>query len=380
MNRNYQICTRCIMDTSDPEIIFDEEGVCNHCHKFDGESSLFWFPNAEGESRLKKIFDEIKKKGAGQEYDCILGLSGGVDSSYLAIQLKESGLRPLVVHVDAGWNSELSVNNIEKIVKHCNYELYTRVMDWSEIKDLQKAYLKSGVANQDVVQDHAFFSSLYHFAVKNKIKYVISGGNIATESVFPKSWHHSAMDAISLKDIHKRFGQKALKDYKTISFFKYYIYYPFVKKMRTVRPLNFMPYDKAEALKFLQDTIGYKPYAHKHGESRFTKFFQNYYLPNKFNIDKRRAHYSSMILSGQMSREQGLEQISAPLYDISELNNDMAYIAKKIGLLKEELHLLCEPPGHSYCEYKNWDYRYKFLKFFQKLFAKLFGKNIKNYS
>jgi len=249
----HQICTRCIMDTTDPEIRFDDKGICNHCLEFDEVISKRWFPNKEGKKKLDAILDKIKIEGKGREYDCIIGLSGGLDSSYLALVMKDYGLRPLVVHVDAGWNSELAVYNIEKIVKHCSYDLYTHVMDWEDIRDLQVAYLKAGLANQDVVQDHAFFASLYHFAVKNNIKYVISGGNIATESVFAKAWHHAAMDAINLKAVHKKFGAHKLKQYKTIGFLAYYFYYPFIKGMTVVRPLNFMPYNKATALEMLKE-------------------------------------------------------------------------------------------------------------------------------
>jgi N-acetyl sugar amidotransferase len=202
-DKKYQICICCVMDITDPGITFDEKGVCNHCRHFHEVTSKHWFPNDEGKKKLDTLFSKIKQKGKGKEYDCIIGLSGGVDSSYLALMLKDCGLRPLVVHVDAGWNSELAVYNIEQIVKHCGYDLHTHVIDWQEIKDLQLAYLKSGVANQDTVQDHAFFASLYHFAAQHNIKYVISGGNISTESVFPKAWHHAAMDAMNLKSIHK---------------------------------------------------------------------------------------------------------------------------------------------------------------------------------
>ena len=218
MNTNNQRCTRCVMDTTDPEIVFDRDGVCNHCLEFDNHTRKRWFPNDEGASILSKLFEKIKRQGEGREYDCIIGLSGGIDSSYLALVLKDYGLRPLVVHVDAGWNSELAVHNIERVVKYCGYDLHTHVLDWQEVKDLQLAYLKAGVANQDVVQDHAFFASLYRFAIRNKIKYVISGGNIATESIFPMAWHHSAMDAINLRSIHKNYGSRKLRDYKTIVF------------------------------------------------------------------------------------------------------------------------------------------------------------------
>lgn len=378
-DKNYKVCVRCVMDTSDPEIIFNSEGVCNHCTKFDEETSKRWFPNSEGKKQLKKIFDQVKKDGEGKDYDCILGLSGGLDSAYLALILKEYNLRPLVVHVDAGWNSELAVYNIEQIVKYCNFELYTYVMNWEEIKDLQISYLKAGVANQDVVQDHAFFSTLYQFAMKNNIKYVINGGNIATESVFPSAWHHSAMDAINIHDIHKKFGKIKLKTYKTISFWKYYVYYPFIKKMTPIRPLNYLPYSKQAALSVLKDKVGYKEYGRKHGESRFTKFFQNYYLPTKFNQDKRLPHLSSQILSGEISRERALELLSKPLYEQVELSEDKAFIAKKLDIPELELDKLISAPGNHYSDYKNWDSRYAKLKGIQKMLQKLLGKSVSKY-
>lgn len=378
--KKYQVCTRCVMDTTDPAISFDEQGVCNHCHEFDEVTTKRWFPNEEGKKKLEAIFSKIKQAGKNQEYDCIIGLSGGVDSSYLALVMKDYGLRPLVVHVDAGWNSELAVHNIEQIVKYCGYDLHTHVMDWQEIRDLQLAYLKAGVANQDVVQDHAFFASLYHFAVQNNIKYVISGGNIATESVFPKSWHHSAMDAINLKAIHKRFGKRKLQQYKTISFIKYYFYYPFIKGMTVIRPLNFMPYHKGEALEVLKEKVGYKEYGRKHGESRFTKFFQNYYLPTKFNMDKRRPHLSSQVLSGELGRDQALQELEKPLYEEFELREDKAYIAKKLGISVEEFDQLIHAKGHNYSEYPNWDSRYKLMLKVKNLVQKVLGRNVKAYS
>jgi len=379
-DKKYQICTCCVMDITDPEIIFDEKGVCNHCHHFHEVTSKHWFPNDEGKKKLDTLFSKIKQKGKEKEYDCIIGLSGGVDSSYLALKLKDCGLRPLVVHVDAGWNSELAVYNIEQIVKHCGYDLHTHVMDWQEIKDLQLAYLKSGIANQDTVQDHAFFASLYYFAVQNDIKYVISGGNISTESVFPKAWHHAAMDAINLKSIHRLFGKRKLSQYKTISFFEYFFYYPFIKGMEVVRPLNFMPYNKDDALKFLKEKINYKEYGRKHGESRFTKFFQNYYLPKKFNIDKRRPHLSSQILSHSLTRDEALKELQKPLYDEIELSQDKTYIAKKLEISVDELDRLTLEKGINYSKYANWDSRYKLMTKVKKLVQKVIGRNVKTYS
>jgi N-acetyl sugar amidotransferase len=368
------------MNQSDPDIYFNIDGVCNHCVQFEAITRKNWFPNEEGRLQWEKIVQKIKIAGKGKEYDCILGLSGGVDSSYLAIKVHEWGLRPLVVHVDAGWNSELAVANIEAIVKYCDFGLHTHVVDWEEMRDLHLAYLRAGIANQDVPQDHIFFSSLYHFATKNNIKYILSGGNLATEGVFPKSWLGSAMDAINLKAIHKAYGERPLRNYKTISFFQYYIWYPFVKKMRTVRPLNYMPYDKTVALEELKQTVGYKPYARKHGESQFTKFFQNYYLPTKFGYDKRLPHLSSLIVSGQLTRDQAVIQLAEPLYKPDELEIDIAYLCKKLRLSRSQFDEIMNAPIHTYKDFSNWEKWHRYLKLAQNLYTRLVGRRINVYS
>lgn len=374
------ICTRCVMDDSDPEITFNEAGVCNHCLDFDRLKSQQWFPNDEGRHRWEKLVNEIKAAGVGHDYDCILGLSGGVDSSYLALKAKDWGLRPLVVHVDAGWNSELAVANIERVVKYCAYDLHTHVVDWEEMRDLHLAYLRAGIANQDVPQDHIFFASLYHFAIKNGIRYILSGGNLATEGIFPDAWHGSAMDAINLRAIHKRFGSRKLKRYKTISFFDYYLWYPFFKKMRTVRPLNYMPYVKAEALAELQQSIGYMPYPRKHGESFFTKLFQNYYLPTKFGYDKRRPHLSSLIVSEQISREEALAKLGEALYDPQELEVDIDYFCKKLRINRPQFDELMNATPHHYTDFPNWEGRYSLLKKGQEIVERILGKRVRVYS
>lgn len=353
--RPYQICVRCVMDSSDPLIEFSEDGQCNHCARFDALGPKIWLRGDEAERKLQKTIDEIKMAGRGKRYDCVLGLSGGVDSSYLALRAFEWGLRPLVVHVDAGWNSELAVANIEKIITHCGFDLFTHVIEWEDMRDLQISYLKAAIANQDVPQDHIFFTSLYRFALKNQITSVLSGGNFATESVFPSAWHHSAMDAINLRAIHKKFGSGRLRNYKTTSFFSYYLYFPLLRGLKVHRLLNLIDYNKNDALNTLERTVGYKPYPRKHGETIFTKVFQNYYLPEKFGFDKRRPHLSSLILSEQISRTEALAELSKPLYRPLELEEDLNFLCRKLEISREDLQELIMRPNTQYNAFRNWD-------------------------
>jgi len=377
---SYRMCTRCVMDTTDPEITFDENGVCNHCREFDEVTSKKWFPNEEGQRRLERMVEQIKREGHGQEYDCILGLSGGADSSYLAIQVKELGLRPLVVHIDTGWNSELAVQNIQSILEYCGWDLYTHVMYWEDMKRLQIAYLRAGVANQDVPQDHAIFANLYHFAVQNGIRYVLSGGNIATEAIFPKAWHHSNIDATNLLAIFREFGEGTLEQYRTISFWQYYFYYPFVRRMRVIRPLNFMPYSRQQAIETLQERTGWRPYGYKHGESVFTRFFQNYYLVERFGYDKRKPHLSTLIVTGQMDREEALRELRSPPYDPAEIEEDILYFCKKLSLSEQEfVELLKVPPRHA-LDFPS-DYRkYRLMKRLQAFIERVGRRRLANYS
>lgn len=374
----YQLCTSCVMDTSDESISFDDAGVCSHCLTTGGSvSQALSEPNHDA---LERMVDQIKFHGRNKDYDCILGLSGGVDSSYLALRAKEWGLRPLVFHVDAGWNSELAVHNIERVCQVCNYDLHTYVVDWKIMRDLQVAYLKSGVANQDVPQDHIFFSSQYHFAVNNKIRYILSGGNLASESVSPDIWNHSALDAVNLSDIHRRFGTEKMANYKTISFGQYYFWYPFVKKLRVLRPLNLINYNYIEARESLKKDIAWRDYGRKHGESVFTKIFQNHILPKRFGFDKRRIHYSSLILSGQMTREQALAKLDEPLYEAQELENDIEYFCKKLRISRSEFDSFMQMPLMYYYDYANWDSRLKLVKFFQNSIQRVTGRRIGAYS
>lgn len=376
----YQQCTRCVMDTTDPDISFDGAGVCNHCHEFDHLSETQWFPGGDGKAKLDAILESVRVRGAGKEYDSILGLSGGADSSYLAMKMKDWGLRPLVVHVDAGWNSELAVANIERVIKYCDYDLHTHVVDWEEMRDLHLAYLKAGIPNQDVPQDHVFFATLYKFATSNGISTIFSGGNIATEGIFPRTWHGSAMDAVNLKAIHKRFGSRPLRTYSTIGFFDYYFWFPFAKKMRTVRPLNYMPYVKADAIREMEKKIGYKSYDRKHGESLFTKLFQNYYLPTKFGYDKRLPHLSSLVVSGQMTRQEAVEKLAEPLYDTFELETDITFFCKKLRISRAEFDALVAAPNRHHTDFSTWNSRYRLAKKLQALVERLLGRRVAIYS
>lgn len=360
-----RMCVRCVMDTSDPEITFDERGVCSHCHYFDDVVKPRWFPNQEGRRRLDAIVQRIKRDGAGKRYDCIIGLSGGADSSYLALKVHELGLRPLVLHVDAGWNSELAVRNIEVLLKHCGWDLETVVVDWSEMRDLQISYLKSGVSNQDVPQDHAFFAALYRYAVKNRIRYVLMGGNNATESIFPRAWHHSAMDLRNLKAIHRRFGDVPLRAFPTISFVEYYFWFPFVKRLQVLRPLNYMPYTSRGAIRELE-ALGWRNYGRKHGESVFTRFFQNYYLIERYGYDSRRPHLSSLVLAGEITRDEALAELAEPLYSANDLVADRAYIRKKLGLSEEEWQLHLNAPKRSATEFPSSAQIYRVMKWTQR--------------
>ena len=352
--RPYQVCTRCVMDTTDPEIEFDEQGVCNHCHRFDTVIKPAWPSFGDGDpAKLEEMIRTVKAYGKGKRYDCIIGLSGGIDSSYIAVKVAEWGLRPLVVHVDAGWNSELAVMNIEQICRRLGFDLVTHVVDWEEMRDMQLAFLRSNLANQDVPQDHAFFAALYGYAEKAGIKYVINGSNFATESILPATWGYDAMDATHVKSIHARFGSRPRGDFPVVSFFDLYAKYPYILKMEVLRPLNLLPYNKEEAIRILEKDYGWRYYGGKHYESRWTRFFQAYYLPYKFGYDKRKAHLSSLVVSGQMSRADALEALKAPLYDPKLLAEDKLFIAKKLGLSLAEFETLVDQPAHHFSEFPN---------------------------
>jgi N-acetyl sugar amidotransferase len=351
--RTYRICIRCVMDTSDPEISFDSDGLCSHCLRYDRmvRSIVDKASRGEREGELASVLDRVKDEGRNQEYDCIMGLSGGVDSSYVAFVAKKYGLRPLAVHFDSGWNSELAVNNIENIVKKLNFDLFTHVVNWDEMRDLQLAFFKASVANCDIPTDHAFPAILYREAAKHGIKYILSGSNYATEFILPSAWGYQSGDLRHLKDIHRKFGKVPLRDYPTIGFFSQYIWYPYVRGIKTVKILNYLPYNKFDAKKTIIRELDWRDYGGKHYESVFTRFFQGYYLPVKFGYDKRRAHLSSLINSGQMSRNAALEDIDQPTYDSDLQQQDKAFVAKKLGVSERELDAIFALPNRLYSDY-----------------------------
>jgi N-acetyl sugar amidotransferase len=353
--RPYQICANCIMDTSDPEITFDSRGWCDHCRNFYHSIEPTWHPGPEGERELLKIVEQIKRDGRGRTHDCLIGISGGVDSSYLTYLAKAKlGLNPLIFHVDGGWNSQQAVNNIEKLIEGLGLDLHTEVVNWEEMKDLQLAFLKAGLPYADNPQDIAFFSGLYDFAARHGFKYILTGANYATECVRqPLEWAYWGMDLKHVGDIHARFGERPLKTFPMSSIFKYKLYYRFVKRIRVIRPLDYVPYVKADAVRELVEKFGWQSYAHKHYESRCTRFIESYWMPEKFGYDNRRAHFSSMILSKQMTREEALARIAEKAYNQSEIEHDLEYFANKLGITVGEFRKIMAGENKSYRDYAN---------------------------
>jgi len=355
MGRNYQICQNCVMDTTDSRIVFDDKGVCDHCNSFYQDILPNWHTDETGRRELAALVDRIKAAGKGRDFDCIIGMSGGIDSSYLTYVAKEQlGLRPLVFHVDAGWNSQEAVNNIERLVDKLGLDLYTEVIDWDEMRDLQLAYFKSGVPHIDTPQDHAFFATMYKFAEQHDVKYILTGANLSTECIRnPIEWMYYQSDSIQLKDIHQRFGTRPLTTFPTTSILRHKIYLPYVKGIRVVRPLNHVPYVKADAIELLVGKFGWQPYPQKHFESRFTRFYEGHWLPAKFGYDTRKVQFSSLIVTGQMQRDDALERLKTPALDADTIKHESAYVATKLGITTDELQGYLDAPNKTYKDYRS---------------------------
>lgn len=343
------------MDTSDSRISFDDNGVCDHCKSFYSNVLPQWHPDENGKKELLEIVKKIKKEGEGKDFDCLLGLSGGVDSSYmLHLAVKEFGLRPLVFHVDGGWNTELSVHNIQVMIDKLGLDLYTEVINWEEMKAFQLAFFKSGVPHIDIPQDHAFIATLYNYAYKYNIKYILNGGNISTEGIRnPMEFYYYGTDMKQINYIRKHFCENKLETYPFSSILRHKFYLRYIKGIKVLKFLDYLPYNKKEAIKTLKDEYDWTPYPQKHFESRFTKFFESYWLPERFGFDPRRVQFSSLIVTGQMKREDALEELKKPAYDPETIENDINYIASKLEISKEELMSYFNIEKKFYWDYPN---------------------------
>jgi N-acetyl sugar amidotransferase len=350
-----QICAQCVMDATDVQITFDENGVCDHCRSFAKNVKPFWRTDQFGRAELDRMVSKIKAHGKGKDFDCIMGMSGGADSSYLLhVAVKDLGLRPLVFHVDGGWNSQIAVNNIERLVTKLGVDLYTEVINWEEMRNFQLAYFKAGLPNLDVPQDHAFVATLYNFADRHRIKYILNGGNYSTECVRnPLDWLYYGTDMSQIRDVLKQFGTIPMKSYPFSSVIRHKVYLRYIRGVQVVKPLNFVPYHKAKAMEFLEREYGWHPYPQKHFESRFTRFYEGYWLPRKFGYDTRKVQFSSLILTEQMTRAEALEKLKGPAMSDSEAKVEFEYVATKLGISEAELEGYFNSPNKSHRDYSN---------------------------
>ncbi len=340
------------MDTSDPDITFNELGVCKHCTTYDINLPLRTWQGDEAKKQLSNIVAKIKKAGESNDYDCIIGVSGGVDSTYVAYIVKELGLRPLAIHFDNGWNSELAVNNIQKTLQTLNIDLYTHVIDWEEFKSLQISFLRASTPDGEVPTDHAINALLFKEAAKHKIKYIINGMNYASESLSVPSWAYGHSDWKYIKSVHKLFSNTPLNNYPYYTFLRLF-YITYIKRVKSISILNFINYTKNEAMDVLQNKLGWIYYGGKHYESVYTRFFQGYILPKKFNIDKRRGHLSDLVKSNQLTREQALEEIKKPAMDTLMEAQDKEYVIKKFGFTENEFEQILNLPKKTFRDYPN---------------------------
>jgi N-acetyl sugar amidotransferase len=365
----YRQCSVTIMDTTDPDITFNERGECHYVTHFHEHVLKAWQP-AGNPAAFEALLQRIRDDGRGREYDSILGLSGGVDSSYLAYLARQHGLRPLVVHTDTGWNSELAVKNIENIVKRCGFDLVTHVVDWPEMQDVQRAFFNAAVPNQDIPQDHAIFAAFYGLAAKHGIRWALNGSNFATESILPPAWGSDAGDLHHIRAIHRRFGQLPLRNFPCMGYVSYAIKFRLLHRLNVVKPLNLIRYRKDEAIRLLAEQFDWRYYGGKHYESRFTKFFQGWYLPHKFGYDKRLAHLSSLILSGEMTRAEALAEMQREHYAAADLREDMVYMQKKLGVSPEEFTRLMALPPRAHEDYPNSQWLLQALKNLRSLWRR----------
>lgn len=367
--RPYQICTKTVMDTvGDQDITFDEHGVCNYYYEYTEKLKVRIAPKEIAEKQLEVLIDKIKQHGKNKQYDCLIGVSGGVDSTYVAWLVKKLGLRPLAVHLDNGWNSELAVKNIENILNKLNIDLYTEVLDWNEFRDLQLSFLKASTPDGEIPTDHAIGAILYKIADKYGIKYIINGQNFRNEGMLPSSWARGYLDWKYIRSVQKIFGTEKLSTFPHLKPLEF-ILYNTVKGIKTFSILNYIDFNKQDAMKTIENELGWKYYGGKHYESIYTRFYQSYILPEKFNIDKRKAHYSCLIMStGELSREQALELLKQPTADPKIMEEDRSYIIKKLGITEESFEQIMQAPIKTIYDYPNI---HKYELFFRKSLLRL---------
>ncbi|HNZ42955.1 MAG TPA: N-acetyl sugar amidotransferase [Bacteroidales bacterium] len=375
--QEYKICKRCIMDTTDPEIVFDENGYCNHCSK---AIKLLNTPpvslNAEEKIKsLQALVEKIKSEGKNKKYDCIIGVSGGVDSTFAAYFVKKNGLNPLAVHLDNGWNSRIAVTNIEKTLKTLNIDLYTHVIDWEEFKDLQLSFLKASTPDSEVPSDHAITALLYKVAAQHGVKYILAGTNITSESILPKAWSQGHSDWKYIHSLQKQFGTARLKTFPHYGILRLF-YYIVIRKIKYISILNYTDYAKEEAKKLLISELGWEDYGGKHHESVYTHFYQSYLLPKKFGFDKRRAHLSSLIMAGQITREEALEEMKKPAISDDMARTEEEYIINKFGLTRESYDRIMNTPPKSFHDYPSY-FNSFYYKFFFKIYKALGALGVK---
>ena len=342
----YRICTRCVMDTSDPEIEFDADGVCNHCHSYEKQIALYVKNNAAGWKEMEDIAATIRKEGEGKHYDCIIGLSGGVDSTYVAyLVVKKLGLRPLAVHMDNGWNTDIAVSNIENVVTRLGIDLHTVVLDWNEFRDLQASFVRAGVTDCEIPTDHAIGAVLYRTAIEQDVRFIIGGSNLATEQMVPRTWSSGHGDWRYIRSIHRDFGKIALRTYPHYTFWEHAIYWPYIREIRMPYILNYVEYNKFEAIQLMKDVLGWVSYGDKHHESIYTRFYQTQYLIDKFGADKRRPHFSCLINDKRITREEALAELQKPPIDEHIAATDREFVLKKLGISRAEYReIMADPP------------------------------------
>lgn len=353
----YRVCTQCIMDTSDPEIFFDDDGVCNHCHDYERRVSAEVIGGEEGAKIVEETIAKIKAEGKKKKYDCILGLSGGVDSTYVAYLCKKVyGLRPLAVHLDNGWNSETAVRNIENIVKILDLDLYTQVLNWSEFKQLQLSFLKGSTPDSEIPTDHAIISTLYNQAKKHGIRWIMDGSNVVTEIMVPATWSHGHSDWKYIKTLNEKFGDgNKLKTYPHYNYFQYLYEYPALRKLVRFPILNYLDFNKLEAMEVLKKELNWKPYGGKHYESIYTRFYQGYILPKKFGFDKRRSHLSCLIKNGLITRDDAMREIQQPAIDEQMEAEDRAFLIKKLGITEQEFQDIMSAERKTFWDYPSYE-------------------------